>query len=178
MFDTKSPSNLDNIRSHCITNENDLWKQGMTQKLKLRTYIKFKDNYDTEDYVKYCLSRRQRSLLAQFRAGILPLHIETGRFKGKDITERICFVCNSDEVEDEFHFLSKCTKYINVRNVMYNNVIGKKPEFEQMNDNDKFVYLMKYEWKLVSVYIDKAWNIRNNVIYKNRDSTGVAHVND
>ena len=33
----------------------------------------------TETYVKSYLSGQQRSLLAQFRTGILPLRLETGR---------------------------------------------------------------------------------------------------
>ncbi len=45
-------------------------------------YIKFKDDDNVEGYVKYCNTRRKRSLLAQFRKGILPIAIDTGRFKG------------------------------------------------------------------------------------------------
>ncbi len=40
----------------------------------------FKDRYATEDYVRYCRSRQNRSLLAHIRLGIKPLHIEIGRF--------------------------------------------------------------------------------------------------
>ncbi len=36
--------------------------------------MKFKDNVYTENYVKYCKNMR-RSLIAQFRFGILPLHM-------------------------------------------------------------------------------------------------------
>ncbi len=53
--------------------------------VKLRTYVKLKENICTKDYVKHCTSRRKRSLMAQFIIGILPLHIETGRFRHKRI---------------------------------------------------------------------------------------------
>ncbi len=31
-----------------------------------KIYIKFKDDYNVEGYVKYCNSRRKRSMLAEF----------------------------------------------------------------------------------------------------------------
>ena len=63
-----------------VTCEHD-WKNAVMSKPKLRTYVKFKNTYVIEGYVNSCLPRFQRSLLSQFRAGILPLKIETGRFK-------------------------------------------------------------------------------------------------
>jgi hypothetical protein len=34
-----------------------------------------------------------------------------------------------------------------------------------MSDRDKFCYLMEFNWKEVSVYLDKAWEKRTNVLY-------------
>ena len=76
---------------------------------KLRTYILHKNRYETETYVKMFMSRKQRSLLAQTRAGILPLKVETGRFRNiKDpltgnmrrmkIEERTCDICKQNFV--------------------------------------------------------------------------------
>ncbi len=45
--------------------------------------------YCTENYVKYCMSTQQRSLIAQLRLGILPIHIETGRLRGTQLDDRI-----------------------------------------------------------------------------------------
>ncbi len=42
--------------------------------------------------------------------GILPLHIETGRFRDKKINERECLLCNSGEAENEQHF--RCLHHI------------------------------------------------------------------
>ena len=76
----------------------------------------------TEDYVSSYLSRYQRSLIALLRLGILPLYIETGRFKNiKDEktglirktrpNERLCTLCDSKTIEDEIHFVCQCKKY-------------------------------------------------------------------
>ena len=61
---------------------NDLMHEELSNtvsyKLKLRKYVKFKQNINVEDYVISNISRSQRSLLAQLCMAILPLNIETG----------------------------------------------------------------------------------------------------
>ena len=47
---------------------------------KLKTYIMFKDIFEPETYIIKCMSRRRRSLMAQFKTGIIPLEIESGRY--------------------------------------------------------------------------------------------------
>ena len=84
-------------------------------KPKLRTYIKYKTLFGTEEYAKCLMSRKQRCILAQFRSGTLPLKIETGRWQNLPIPERVCLVCAEDAVEDEFLFLCICTKYKDIR---------------------------------------------------------------
>ena len=57
------------------------WSDKVKNKTKLRTYITFKDKFGLEKFLKVNLNSTERSLLAELRPGILPLHIETGRFK-------------------------------------------------------------------------------------------------
>ena len=91
------------------------WKQTLDLKPKLRTYQTFKEDYATEEYLNIFLTRYQRSLLAQFRVGVLPLRVETGRFntlidpaarnyRHLRLHERICQLCNMGSIEDEYHF--------------------------------------------------------------------------
>ena len=43
------------------------------------------------------------SLLGQFRMGIVPLYVETGRFNNTPLERRLCTCCNlnvEEEVED------------------------------------------------------------------------------
>ncbi len=92
------------------------WFNESRNKPKLRIYCIFKRQFDVEPYVKNYLSKPVRSRLAQFRTGILPMHIETGRFQNvlDDGTglfrkmradEIFCKICNEYLVEDELHFL-------------------------------------------------------------------------
>ena len=50
-----------------------------------------------------------RSLITKLKTGVLPLLIETGRFKGIPLNERICQICNCGEPETEYHFILHCT---------------------------------------------------------------------
>ena len=57
------------------------------------------------------MSRQTRSLFDQFRHGILPLKIETGRFKNLYIEERICELCELEVVESEYIFYEKAQSH-------------------------------------------------------------------
>ncbi len=104
----------------------------------------------------------ERSLTA--RIGILPLHIETGRFRNVNVEEKVCQVCNNGDVENEFHFVSICNAYTTLRNAMYDKI--NDLTFYNITDIDKFVSLMKKDWKQLSKYIETAWDYRNSILYK------------
>ena len=88
------------LENHCTE-----WPDKAKDVSKLRTYISFKTQHNTEDYVKAYLPKQERSFLAQLRCGVLPLRIETGRFSGLKAEERVCQLCDSGDIEDEKHFI-------------------------------------------------------------------------
>jgi hypothetical protein len=47
--------------------------------------------------------------MCKFRCGSHKLPIEMGRFFSIDRSERICDLCNKEELGDEFHYLFNCT---------------------------------------------------------------------
>jgi hypothetical protein len=63
------------------------WKERLQIVPKLRTYQTVKNNFQTEKYVTLDIPIYYRSILAQFRCGVLPIRIETGRFRG-----RLCLI--------------------------------------------------------------------------------------
>ena len=113
-FNTLIEINVNTFTSNIKANYDMKWKSDILTKPKLRTYIKFKNEYNVEGYVKYCNSRRKRSLLAQFRMDILPLAIETGRFKGINVNERYCLFCPNVQVQDDSHMLCECSLYCSI----------------------------------------------------------------
>ena len=80
--------------------KNDYWLNAVNIKPKVRTYVLFKSEFETENYIKYYMSKRNRSLLAQFRLGILPLHLELGRFSNTPLDGRTCNICKSNDIEN------------------------------------------------------------------------------
>ena len=97
------------------------WRNDLVYQPKLRTYRTFKEQYCAEPYIIKYLSPHLRSCLAQFRAGILPIEIELGRFRNKRPGERLCILCNNGEIEDEIHFLLRCEHYMQFRNFLFTN---------------------------------------------------------
>ena len=71
-------------------------------------YQKLKNSYLPERYVTQNLSPNLRSCIAQLRFGILPLHVETGRYVSQSREQRVCYLCDGKNVEDEIHFLLFC----------------------------------------------------------------------
>ncbi len=59
---------------------------------KLRTYLDFKETLEREKYLNFDFSTRERSLLAQFRFGILPKRIEMGRYVGENHGQQIMYI--------------------------------------------------------------------------------------
>ena len=82
------------------------WQSKIPYKPKLRTFSLFKQDMETEAYIK-TYSKSKRSILCQLRIGILPLEIELGRYVRLKINERTCKLCKKD-VEDEIHFVCVC----------------------------------------------------------------------
>ncbi len=66
IYDDMNECSLNTIECNLTEHRNNQWKELLTPKPKLCTYMKFKDNIYTEKYVQYCSFNRRRSLLAQF----------------------------------------------------------------------------------------------------------------
>ncbi len=77
--------------------------------------VEIKPNFGAEKYLKLDLDRYDKSLLSQFRYRILPLELETGRYKGIDRENRLCTLCNTGEIEDQIHFSFTCPVYDHFR---------------------------------------------------------------
>ncbi len=56
MFTNKLAYNLTTVKNMCKDMQNVEWKHVLSTKPKQRTYVKFKENICTEDYVKHCTS--------------------------------------------------------------------------------------------------------------------------
>lgn len=80
------------------------WHNELQSVSKLRTYRSFKRDFNLEKYVTMDIPKPHRSVLAQFRCGVSPIGIETGRFRGEEVNDRLCIICSVEAIEDELHF--------------------------------------------------------------------------
>ena len=75
---------------------------------KLRIYKHFKYDYFTELYVSTLLPGMHTRAFFNFRCGVAPLRLETGRYEHLPLEERTCPICKLILIVDEFLVLMKC----------------------------------------------------------------------
>ena len=144
------------------------WEQNRQFSSKLRTYNIIKHEYGVENYVKTLYNRSYKSIMAQFRTGILPLKVETGRFTNIPWQFRICELCNMEDIEDEFHFMMCCTCYNHVRSDLFSIAHEKYSDFYTLEPDVKFYILMNDEdlTKPVAHFLYTAYMKRKGILYK------------
>ena len=155
------------LRSECLKSD------------KLRTYNSLftsRDPYfSVISYTRLCLPFILRKRLSQLRLGCLPIRVETDRYTRPIVhrDQRYCLQpkCkknvmnlddNSKHVENEYHFLIKCSQYDSIRSEMFGKI--RAVEFPMLNDYDKFIFLLTTQSvaKLVAQFIVDAFDARLN----------------
>lgn len=111
----------DMSRDSSVTDVRDISEQDR-KGFKKTTYVSwFQDlNRDKHETFWYCLNRRDLiSAIARFRMGSHNLNIETDRWNGVSRNLRLCKLCDLNCREDEFHLVSECPFYDEIR-LQYN----------------------------------------------------------
>lgn len=165
LFHNKQFCNLKILEDYLFEKQKQEWKIEIANKPKLRFYKSFKDNMSTENYVKFNLSCSERSLIAQLRMGILPIAIETGRFINLPIEERICNICDLSEVEDEWHFIFRCTCFTEEREQFFNNIVRNNQEFIYLDEENQMKYLFNEVHRTFAKYIKVCFDKRKRILF-------------
>ena len=113
---------LHTVRQHLESIYIAQWTLDIQSMPKLRTYKLLKEVFGVEGYVSSPMQKNYRSVIARMRMGVFPLHIETGRWRGLALSERLCNSCDMSVVEDEKHFLCVCPKHVNLRQELISHV--------------------------------------------------------
>ena len=121
--------------------------------------------FGIENYLLSTLSKGEKSYFAQFRCGILPLRVETGRYIGLNANERICTLCTSNEIEDELRLLLKCSLYDDLRQTFIAKAVETNDTFLHLSDNQKLVYMVEKHYVYVAKFIVNAMNRRKSCLY-------------
>ena len=176
IYNTKGIFNIGEIQKKCIELMSIECKNEILMKPKFRIYKEIQNNFVVEPYVTNNVTKYHRSIYAQFRCGILPLHIETGRYANiKDpqtgnyrklnVTERVCNICKSNDVEDEQHFLLVCDAYREERNTLFEQCSTAHEYFPNLIEIDKFKSILNDNWKAGLKYILESWIKRKEITY-------------
>ena len=136
VYDEQTTCDLSLCKDRLFSNFEKNWFKEASKKPKLRTYCTYKNKLEPEKYVITNLAPHERSILAQFRLGTLPLEIELGRFASLKCEERICKLCNDGSVEDEIHLLFNCKTYAKERKDFFEKV--------KVDTNNDVIYNLKY----------------------------------
>ncbi len=70
------------------------------------------------------------------------MRIETGRYERLPVEQRVCEVCDSDNVEDEMHFLISCDAFTQERTKLFTHVLQLVGNLNELSLEDKFIVLM------------------------------------
>ena len=168
-FGSFTPISTEFVKNVLSQKNVTLWKENIKDVSKLRTYRIFKEDFKTESYLFKVSNRQHRSILSQFRCGILPLKVETGRFIGIPPELRLCLFCTEDIIEDETHFLLHCCKYREIRESYFiNRIIPYVYDFENLNDNEKINVLLSDVFvKQTAELLWNCFDIRRKNMYNN-----------
>jgi hypothetical protein len=136
------------------------WYNAVNNSNCLVTYKLFKSQLNFENYLDY-LPRKLRICLSKLRISSHKLAIETGRHNNIDRAERYCIICNSNDIEDEYHFIIKCPFFDALRKEYI------KPFYYRRPSVAKFIELMrtknKTEIKNLARFVLRAFHLRSNM---------------
>ena len=139
-------------------------ERDMQDMSRLSVYREIKSGFQLEKYVLAMRDRKQRSLFAKARMGVLPIKIETGRYRGILRCERLCQFCDQKEVEDESHFMFHCPKYDIPRRTFYSAFLPN--DISNENDMNKFKLSLATDNHLhiyaTAKYLQCALQLRSN----------------
>ena len=157
--------NVKDIQNYMFLKYKDSWSIDLWGKPKLRTYRLIKKEYSPEPYVMQNVSKSQRSLCAQLHSGTLPLALETGRFIGTPEEDRICLLCDLEEIESEIHFLFYCPLYDAIRHQLFSKMTSICVNFFWVDDYEKLEMCFSKGIFSLAAFVSKAWEKRQSVLY-------------
>ena len=144
----------------------DVFKQSWCNKIALQNsmvlYKDFKSSIDFEIYLDV-LPYKFRISLSRLQLSSQQLNIEVGRHGSNrvDRHRRLCLLCNTTDIEDEFHLVLICPIYLHFRKRHI------KPYFYKRPSVHKFIELMQSSNKCIiknlGKYVYEALALRSSL---------------
>jgi hypothetical protein len=130
-------------------------------------YKTIKENFEMEPYLNFLSSKILRTSLTKLRISAHNLRIQTGRYGREriDRDQRICQLCNLNEIEDEYHFMFICPLYSELRRTFLKQYYVRRPSMFKCtlllksNNKSEIVMLSKYINKASILRLDSLNNL-------------------
>lgn len=133
-------------------------REGIRNSSSLSLYKELTITFEIAPYLKLLCNAKYRHTLAKIRLSSHALAIETGRHRGIPRENRKCTLCNTNDIEDEYHFIIVCPLFNNLRNVYLPNYYTRSPSMF------KFIQLLNTtsvkRLKNLATYIREATKLR------------------
>ena len=151
------------------------WKQDVESKPKLRLHKTFKTNLKPANHLQSYMPGYKRSLLSQFRTGVLPLLIETSRYhlikysQTKNI-ENLTLKKEHASYVIQNQWRMKFTFFVNVVYLrsqgkkMFNEICLKVKKIASLTDEEKFQIVLRDFENLLIDYLKTSWYIRQSIV--------------
>ena len=129
---------------------------------KLNVFMKFYRIGNRPKYIEFLKSKNERAMITKLRISAHKLRIEGGRYISSPKCETFCNVCDSGEIEDEKHFLLKCSLYKALRQDVRSkikNIKNQRLNLQTILDNHSHCIL-----KLSSNFTGNCLQLRESTI--------------
>lgn len=103
---------------------------------KCLIYKHFNTSRQMAQYLSKPIAEHRRIAISKLRLSAHTLAVETGRYARIDRENRLCTMCDRNEIEDEYHVTLICPKYRELRNRLI------KPYFRRRPNTYKLVELL------------------------------------
>ena len=132
---------------------------------KLRTYKTIKLKLGMEQYLHLIPCPKVKITMSKFRLSNHKLMIEKGRHNNVNRAQRFCPFCPK-EIEDEIHFVMNCKGFTEQRRIFFTEVAAKHNFFLNMNDAEKFHFLLTEQDIITptAYYIQQNFELRESLL--------------
>lgn len=135
------------------------WHEKVGSYGNLRLYNDVKRNFGLEWFLTIDLPKNVINTLVRLRGGLLRIAVNEGRWTGVDRAMRICPMCNSGSVEDEYHLIFYCRAWSTFR-----QNLTRFPVFNNRNFNVIFAVKDKNLLLEIARFITTVIDIREEIL--------------
>jgi hypothetical protein len=135
-------------------NYESIYHDYMSSHTKLKIFNSIKRCYSRPKYIDIVKSS-DRCSLTKLRLSAHSLPIEIGRYKNIDQKNRLCDVCDSKCIGDEYHLLFNCSNQhlVKLRDIFLKQIYNKCDQLESLPPYQQFLYLMSaYDVSVIETF--------------------------